>query len=108
MLVVFGLTTIVEAIKRPEGHGCGHVLMRVRQRRRRKTRSEEELVWSSRCLFRYSESRLKIKLGDEFFYLDWLVWVWLSGDAKSRCLSSKVGQTMKGERRKRVETSQVL
>jgi hypothetical protein len=51
VLVLFGLTTIVEAIEGPESHGCGHVLMKVRQRRRRKTRPEEELVWSSRCLF---------------------------------------------------------
>lgn len=86
MLVLFGLTTIVEAIEGPERHGCGHVLMKVRQRRRRKTRPEEELVWSSKCLFPYSESR-KIEPDKEFFYLDWLVWIWLSKDADSRCLS---------------------
>lgn len=43
-MVVFVLTTIVEAIEGPERHGCGHVLMKVRQRRRRKTSPVRELV----------------------------------------------------------------
>lgn len=44
LVVVFVLTTIVEAIEGPERHGCGHVLMKVRQRRRRKTSPGRELV----------------------------------------------------------------